>query len=44
MISASRIARPAQAVVDQEGVLERRAGAFHLGRGTGEDTDARLPR
>jgi hypothetical protein len=28
---------PAQAVVDQEGVLERRAGAFHLGRGAGED-------
>jgi hypothetical protein len=29
--------RAAQAVVDQEGVLERRAGAFHLGRGSGED-------
>jgi hypothetical protein len=30
-------ARAFAGVVDQEGVLERRAGAFHLGRRTGEE-------
>jgi hypothetical protein len=39
-LALPRIAGPARDVVDQEGVLERRAGAFHLGRGAGEDPGA----
>ena len=39
-----RLARALQPVVDQESVLQRRAGAFHLGLGPREDAAPAPPR